>query len=184
MFELIQNGWDAEPSHVLVSVEAIAGQPYALVTVGDDSGEGWADLADAFTMFGRSRRAGDVQKRGRFCFGEKLALSLCRKARISTMQGTMIFDEEGRRRSSEHTARGTLFVGEMRMTRDELAEVMAQLGAMVPPVPTTLNGTQLDPPKLLKTFHTKLPTEVADVDGVLRKTVREATVQVFDGPGA
>src|SRR5262245_45672008 len=93
LFELTQNAWDSGAASVTITAEPIPGAPFARLTVEDDSPEGWADLGHAFTLFAPSRRAGDPTKRGRFNLGEKLVLSLCRRARIETMSGTLAFDE-------------------------------------------------------------------------------------------
>src|SRR4051812_8814637 len=75
IFELIQNAWDSGAKDVTVTLLAVPGAPLATLEVTDDSPEGWGDLSDAFTMFGRSRRGSDPSRRGRFCLGEKLVLA-------------------------------------------------------------------------------------------------------------
>ena len=184
--ELISNAWDSGSERVEVVLEPIAGSPYARLNV-QDWGEGFADLDDAFTMFGRSRRAGDADKRGRFSLGEKLVLAICREARIITTSGSVTFDGNGRKRSAV-TSRmvGTEFDAEIRMTRDEYAEVCDQMKRLIPPVATTFNGAEIVRHDSLVLFNTKLPTEIADADGQLRRSVRTATVEVyeaFDGQG-
>lgn len=181
VFELVQNAWDSGAANVSIAIEPIPGSPYATLTVEDDSPEGWADLADAFTMFKRSRRAGDATKRGRFCLGEKLVLSLCRSARIATTTGAVIFGESGRRQSSERRECGTLFSGEIRMTRGELAEVAADARRLIPPINcrTTFNGDDISPPIELAHFDAKLPTVVAGDDGIPRKAHLTTVVQVY-----
>lgn len=181
IFELVQNAWDAEPSNVSVRLEPISGSPYATLTVEDDSAAGWADLSQAFTMFSRSRRGADPTKRGRFCLGEKLVLSLCRSAKIVSTTGTVIFGEGGRRQSKDRRERGTLFAGEIRMTRDELQQVASDMLGLIPPVPTTFNGEQIVTPTLVKTFDVKLPTMISDDEGNLRPSVRLTTVSAYAG---
>lgn len=179
LFELVQNAWDSGASRVEVRLTPIAGAPFARIEVVDDSPEGWADLDDAHRLFGRSSRGSDPAKRGRFCLGEKLVLACCRSARIETTAGTLVFDENGRRRSAAMRERGTLFSAEVRMTREELAEVEAAALRLIPPIPTTFNGAELQVPELLLRFTTKLPTELADDTGVLRRSVRTTMVEVY-----
>ena len=185
LFELVQNAWDAGPSSVVITLEPLAGAPFARLKVEDDSPEGWTDLRDAFTMFGRSRRAADATKRGRFCLGEKLVLALCREAEIITTTGAVRFSDTGRRQFSERRERGTLFIGQIRMTREELRGIESEALRLIPPVSTTFNGSPLARPTFLKTFEAKLPTEIADVGGNLRRGVRLAQVEAFvaDGTG-
>ena len=183
LFELISNAWDANPSEVIVKLEPIPNSPYATLTVEDDSEEGWLDLSQAFTIFSRSNRGSDAVKRGRFCLGEKLVLSLYRSAKIVSTTGTITFDEgPGRRQSKERRDRGTLFTGEIRMTRDELAQVESDISRVISP-PTTItifNGKGIfRPEKTLKMFEAKLPTVIADADGNLRPSIRFTKVEAF-----
>lgn len=187
LFELLQNAWDSGAKKVLVTVDPIPNSPFMMLTVEDDSSEGWSDLSDAFKLFGKSRRAADVTKRGRFCFGEKMVLSLCRKATIRTMQGTVYFEEDGTRRTTkERTTVGTKFYCEMRMTRDEMDEMLITASTLIPPVETRINGKLIERGTPVKTFETKLPTEVADEEtGELKKRSLMTFVSVYatDGVG-
>lgn len=182
LFELIQNAWDSGATVVEVTLEPVEGVPFVRVVVADNSAEGWEDLSDAFVMFGKSRRSGDASKRGRFCLGEKMVLSICRFARISTTSGTVHFNADGsRRQSKECRILGTEFDGEVRMTRDELREVMDAAEQLIPPagVATFINGNQIIGPKLLRSFQVTLPTMIADDDGNFRKSSRATTVNVY-----
>ncbi len=183
--ELVSNAWDSGAKNVAISLTPISGEPYALLVVADD-GEGFSDLSDASTMFGRSRRGSDAEKRGRFNLGEKLVLAVCRRAAIATTTGTVIFSANGKRNTSEKRDAGTQFDADIRMTREEFADVCDQMGRLIPPVKTSFNGVEIDRPDSIARFETKLPTEIADDDGQLRRTVRTATVEVYPdetGPG-
>lgn len=185
VLELIQNAWDSGSNRVAIRLEPIAGQPYATLEV-EDFGEGFADLSHAFTMFAPSSRAAHADKRGRFNLGEKLVLAVCRKAEIITLTGSIAFDGSERRRGHKQRDAGTLFAAEIKMTRDDLADVKEVVKRLIPPVATTFNGVEIDRPDSICRFDTKLPTEIADADGQLRRTVRVATVEVYaaeDGHG-
>jgi len=185
LFELIQNSWDSGTDRVEVYLEPVPGAALLSLRV-EDWGDGFADLEDAYTMFKPSRRASDADKRGRFSLGEKLVLALCRSARIITTSGSVVFASgQDRQLSSQRREQGTLFEAEIRMTRDELGEVGEAVRRLIPPVPTRFNGQLLDQPAPLVTFETKLPTEIADAEGQLRRSVRLARVEVFEtcGPG-
>ena len=183
LFELVQNAWDAGASHVTISLSAVEGQAAAKLVVEDDSPEGFVDLAEAFTLFGKSRRAADPGKRGRFCLGEKLVLAMCREATIISTGGGVQFNESGRRRLSERRETGTRFEATIRLRRDELAEIEAAAMRLIPPanVVTDYNGQTIARPKPLKVFEAKLPTEFADADGNLKRTTRTTMVEVFAG---
>ncbi len=181
--ELIANALDSGAKNIRIFLTPITHSPYARLEVHDDSAEGWSDLSHAFTMFAKSKRGADAQKRGRFNLGEKLVLACCRSASILTMNGTIGFNEEGRiSRPSQKLERGTIFEGEIRMTRDEIAECASQVMRIIPPdgVSMTFNGEVIERPSLIKSFTVKLPTEIQDDEGSLRRSVRLATVEAFD----
>jgi len=179
--ELVSNAWDSGATEVAIELTPVAGEPYATIAV-HDNGEGFADLSHAFTMFAKSSRAGHAEKRGRFNLGEKLVLAVCRSGWIATRSGTIRFNSDGTTRKSGETHDGTSFVAEIRMTRDELDDVNEQMRRLIPPVNTTYNGKPIGTPAMLAKFETKLPTEIAGDDG-LRRTVRTATVEVYEGDG-
>ena len=178
--ELVSNAWDSGATEVAIELTPVAGEPYATIAV-HDNGEGFADLSHAFTMFAKSSRAGHAEKRGRFNLGEKLVLAVCRSGWIATRSGTIRFNSDGTTRKSGETHDGTSFVAEIRMTRDELDDVNDQMRRLIPPVNTTYNGKPIATPALLTQFDAKLQTEIAGDDGQLRRTVRTATVEVYEG---
>lgn len=178
--ELISNAWDSNTKDVSIQLTPVNGQPLATLEV-EDKGEGFQNLDDAFTMFAPSRRAGNATQRGRFNLGEKLVLSVCRHASITTTGGVIIFQEDGGRlRGRSERTRGTLFAATIKMTRAEYEEVCASMRRLLPPVPTYFNGQLLECPKLICRFETKLPTEIADAEGQLRRSVRLAEVEVYE----
>lgn len=179
--ELVSNAWDSGTDRVEISMHPIDGVPVVNVEV-EDWGEGFDDLAHAYTMFAKSRRASDAEKRGRFCLGEKLVLACCRKAVIRSTGGGLIFESGERRRERLSRSKGTIFAAEMRMTRSEYEDALAFVQRMIPPVETTLNGVPIPRPDSLCRFSTRLPTEIADADGNLRRTIRTCEVEVFDAP--
>jgi len=178
--ELVSNAWDSGSDMVAIKMTPLVGRPVVNVEV-EDWGEGFDDLSHAYTMFARSRRAGDAEKRGRFCLGEKLVLAVCSKATITSTGGSIEFDGGERRRSKRSRQHGTLFEADMKMTRAEYDDAVAFLRRMIPPVATTLDGVEIPRPDSLCRFTTRLPTEIADADGNLRRTMRQCEVEVYDG---
>ena len=183
--ELLSNAWDAGASRVECSLAPIDGVPYVALEV-LDNGEGFANLLDATTLFARSRRAKEPDKRGRFNLGEKLVLACCRSAEITSAGKCVKFTSAGVRTSvAVGHPPGTRFRGELRMTREEFADAVADMAGVIPPVPTLFNGSMLEAPKPLTTFDAKLPTEIGDAEtGSLRRTIRTARVEVYEAGGA
>jgi len=184
ILELVQNAWDADDStSVAVTLKPIDGQPLASLVVTDDSPAGFADLAHAWTLFAESNRKADPEKRGRFNLGEKLILSLCREATITTTTGAVRFDGDGRHRLRSRTQLGSRFEATISMTRGELREAVARLQLLIPPagIATTLNGRQIERNRadIVASAIASLPTEISDGDGILRRTMRRSSVEVW-----
>ena len=187
--ELLSNALDTDSPTVAITTERRLGDRYVRVTVKDEHPEGFKDLAHAWTLFGESERKGQTEKRGRFNFGEKMVLALCKTANITTTTGCVVFSEKGRVQTKERTDKGSVFMGLIQMTNDDLADIARDIDKVIVPEDrvVTYNGRQLPHrPKLLE-LQVSLPTVVPDADGVMRKTERKTTVQVFevlDGVGS
>lgn len=178
--ELIQNAWDTRATRVDVRLEALPGRPVVRVSVEDDDPDGFARLADCYTLFGDSTKRGDPSLRGRFCLGEKLVLALCVEAEIVSTSGAYKFGPDGRRRLARRTEAGSKFVGTVPMTRLELEDVLAQVDRLIPPIPTFVNDRPVEVRVPIAQFDAALPTEIADAEGVLRKSVRRTTVRIYE----
>lgn len=182
ILELLQNAWDQDVSHVEVNLTPISGRPMMRLTVTDDDPRGFRNLTDAFTLFAESYKKAQPTKRGRFNFGEKLVLAYCETAKIETTTGTVIFDKQGRHvypRRCRH--RGSVFDAEIRMTRSEAEDALAQIRRAIPPydITTRINGDILEPRQHLKEWRQDLVTEVADENGFLKRVYREAIVRAY-----
>ena len=186
LHELLQNAWDcpatglSEVRKVEVAMVPMRGVPLVDVTVTDDDPDGFKDLSHAYTLFAPSEKKLDPGRRGRFNLGEKLVLSLCQSATISTTTGTMSFGAEGRRESRFRRERGTSFNALVRMTRAEYDEILDSVRSLMPPIrtETTINGERLEPHEFVSLLQAELPTVVADDVGVLRTTVRSCQVEL------
>src|SRR5919204_2240561 len=112
--ELIQNALD-EPgvTQIAVTLALVPGEELADLTVEDDAPEGFRDLTHAYTLFAPSAKRANPEQRGQFNIGEKLILSVCEQASISTTKGTVAFDpEQGRiENPEEKRERGSVFQG-------------------------------------------------------------------------
>lgn len=180
IYELVQNAWD-EP-HV-TQVEVSLSRPVhgqSVLTVTDDSPEGFRDLSHAHTMFADSYKKSNPEQRGAFNAGEKYVLALCDAASIESTTGTVTFNSEGRTRSSKRRAAGTQFTGFLRLTVAEYDQMLVKARYLIPDRPTTLNGDVLPSRRLLGRFETVLPTVIADEEGRMRPTKRMTTVRVYE----
>jgi len=185
LFELIQNAWDEKTTRVDVRLERVMRSPFATLSVEDDNPAGFSNLAHAFTLFADSAKKGDAEKRGRFNLGEKLVLAMCSEARIASTTGTIIFGPGGRTRSRAKRESGSLFVGTLRMTEEEIAECAESIQQLIPPagIVTRFNGEEIAARTPVATFDLTLPTEIADAGGVLRRTQRKTQCRVFEPIG-
>ncbi len=181
--ELIQNAWD-EPgvTECKASIEAVPGKVLAVVRVEDDAPEGFHDLTHAFTLFAKTRKRGDPERRGRFNLGEKQVLAICHSATISTTSGTVVFDSDGERhRKNQKREVGSMIELVIPMTRAEIYSTVAYAKTFVPPekIRTTINGESLSIRIPFKTIRgVQLATEYEDDIGSWRRTRRMTTIQV------
>lgn len=183
VFELLQNGIDeAGVTEVTVYLEPLANRPVARLIVEDDSPEGFKFLAHAYTLFAPSYKKDNPEQRGIYNLGEKLVLSQCNRAELSTTKGTIIFENKKRRETRAKRERGTRFDAEIRMTRKEMEEVEREVRRLIPPegIRVTFNGSVLERPPVEHTFEATLPTRTTDDEGNVVRTKRKTTIELFD----
>lgn len=184
LHELLSNVFDTAATMCTVTLEAIPGVPHVRLHVMDDDPDGFHDLTHAWTLYAPSERKVDASKRGRWNAGCKLVLARCKWAQIMSTTGCVVFDVSGRRRTGARTERGSEFEAIVRMTREELDEVLQAVKLIIPPIPTTINGESLQSRCPIETFEASLPTEIADQEGYLRPTTRTTTVHVYESKGS
>lgn len=139
------------------------------------------DLSHAYTLFAPSLKKDNPEQRGRFNLGEKLVLAVCQEAEISSTKGTVQFDRGGRRLLRRKRDAGTVFTGKLRLTRSEMADVLAGLQLLLPPgdVTTVVNGETIEPRPSVCHFDASLETERQDAEGNLRPTRRSTAVELY-----
>jgi hypothetical protein len=179
LYELAQNCWDEQATRVdIVLTRPVNGQ--SLLSVMDDSPEGFRDLSDAYTLYAPSYKKEDPGKRGAFNVGEKYVLALCTEAMISTTTGEVSFNGEGRSRTEKRKRMvGSEFKGHMRLTLAEYDEMCAAAKKLIPPIPTFFNGEEIPDRKPLREWRATLETVKSDAEGNLRRTERLTTVSVY-----
>jgi hypothetical protein len=180
IYELVQNAWDENVTKVEVSLTRPNGRR-SVLTVTDDSQEGFRDLTESYRMFAESYKKSQPDKRGAFNLGEKYVLALCDEAFISTTTGRVTFDENGRHRTGNvKRERGTEFVGSLQLKIEEWERMCEAATKLIPPVPTFFNGEEISPREPLRTWTATLPTVKSDDEGNLTRTERQTTVSVYE----
>ncbi len=183
VFELVSNAFDTGATHITVSLEAVPGKAYVLLSVQDDDPHGFTDLTHAFTLFAPSEKKGKADKRGRFNLGEKLVLAICTGASICSTTGTVLFDKDGRHDLPRRKrAQGSEFVGSIRMTRDEMSQTIAALHTLLVPknVQLTVNGQVILSRVPIATHSATLATEIADAEGNLKRARAMTEFRIYE----
>ena len=187
LYELIQNAWDTDAKEVMVYIKAAEDlKGYHEIEVIDDHPEGWKDLTHAWTLYAESEKKGNAEKRGRFNLGEKLVLALCKHARIETTTGGVMFDAAGRHTLRTKRAAGSRFWAVIRMNQEERENAIQAVFKLLPPAGTRtyVNGGLIANRLPLRSIEVTLPTEVADGEGILRRSARKTKIDVFEArPG-
>jgi hypothetical protein len=182
VFELIQNAWDeAGVSDVEITLEPAKKYGCAMLRVQDNSANGFSNLRHAYTLFAESEKKANAQQRGRFNLGEKLVLSLCEWATITTTKGTVVFDGYGRSESKKSREFGTIFEALIHMSKAEIEQTEQAVQRLIVPdgIVTRFNGVALEPREPAHKLEALLRTEVADAEGFLRTSTRKATVNCY-----
>ena len=186
--ELIQNAWDTQSGSVSITLAPIPGKPMAELVVTDEDPEGFVDLSHAWTLFAESTKKDNPEQRGRFNIGEKHVIAYCLayggSVTVSTTTGTVVFDKDGRRNKRAKRESGSEVRCVMRLTRAQLADMTDAIHRLIAPVQTTLNGKSLLVRVPRATLDVILPTEIADEEGVLKRTKRKTTVKLYPRFGA
>ena len=183
LHDLLQNVFDEDATTATVTLEPLPRRGRARLTVMDDCPDGFADLRDAYTLYKASKKKDDPTKRGRFNEGEKFVLSQCDEASIKTTTGTVLFDRDGQRRSSsDRTETGSIFSGQVRLTNEEVSQILEDVKHVLVPTgfTVTINGETLESREPRRKTAASLPTIVADEDGVFKNTRRTAWVEIIE----
>jgi hypothetical protein len=181
--ELLQNAWDEDGvTRVLLTMEMLPGRPACRIFVEDDAPEGFQDLASVYTLFRDSKKAHDPTKRGRFELGEKLVAATALRMEVVTTKGGIVIEGDTRTQHRNKLQRGSAVLVDVRMTREEFADVVAEIHKLIPPsnIPTYFNGELLQVRKLHAAFTTTLPTIRSDEEGNLKPTARKTEVRIYE----
>lgn len=180
--EMVSNAWDEDITQVKVSLTSPDEGGFSWLRVTDNSPTGWADLSHSHTMFAESTKKGKSEKRGRFNAGEKDVLALAIEAKLTTVKGQVLFNEDGTRTEGTETREvGSEFVAKFQLTLEEYEHICNQAKLLIPPkgITTLFNGNPIQHRKSCGSFTESLQTPLADKEGVLRNTERKATVHLY-----
>lgn len=181
--ELYQNVMDTDATECVITIYKTPGRPTAILTVSDNDPKGFHDLTHAWTLYAPSAKKADPEKAGRFNLGEKYVLSFCRDASIHTTTGLVVFDDQGRK---EYPRRkrdfGTEFVATIDCTTERLQQFVEFMNRLIvkPGLTVSVNGVTLKHRSPVASFTAKLPTEIADGEGHLKRTVRNCEVELHE----
>lgn len=182
IYELAQNGWD-EPGVTEMRIKAtmLSGRPVCRIEVYDDAPEGFSELSSVYTLFKDSKKAPDPTKRGRFELGEKLVAAVALRMEVMTTKGSIVIEGDKRRNGRLKLQRGSAIVVDIRMNREEFAEVCEEVRRLIPPkgISTTFNDKLLVTRKPECSFETTLQTIRSDEEGNLKPTQRKTRVDIY-----
>lgn len=193
LFELIQNALDEDTTHIQVHVESVS-RGRVIITVEDNSPNGYEDIRHAWTLYAPSKKKGDPELRGRFNIGCKMVLALAESATIISTKSAVTFSAaDGRRLLRSRRETGTQFSGIFKMTKQEASDAIEAVLTLLPPdgvlIETTADLGRTDEQYHAVVNHSvpcdrivvvALPTVFADAEGVLRNTKRNTEVELYE----
>lgn len=179
--ELIANAFDEDISKCTVEMKFSSAKKNALIIVEDNSPEGFRDLRDAYTLFGKTYKRFEADKRGRFNIGEKQVIAICDFARITTTKGTIIFDRGGRHSSSYKIEKGSIIHIQVKMKKAEYEELENYANQILVPkgILLIVNGKEIPYREPYQSFESILMTEIDEGQG-FRRTSRKTTVNLYN----
>ena len=175
--ELIQNAWDENIKECIVDCNY--DKRRIILSVTDDSPEGFLDIKDSFTLFNHTRKRKDPQKRGRFNLGEKQAFAVCDSATISTTTGTILFDKTGRSQSTKKRESGSQIKVIFKASKKEYEEMLTVVSQYLVPkgIIFKVNGQIYDYKKPDYNAEAVLTTEIED-NLILKRTKRKTAIYI------
>jgi hypothetical protein len=181
--EMVSNAWDEDITEVDVRLTQPDENGFSWLRVTDNSPAGWADLSHSHTMFAESGKKGKSEKRGRFNAGEKDVLALAIEAKLTTVKGQVLFNEDGTRTEGLETRKvGSEFIAKFEMKPEEYEHICQKAKMLLPPkgITTLFNGCSIPYRKPCGSFTETLPIPLADKEGIVRNTERKAIVNLYD----
>jgi len=183
--ELVSNALDTEAGTVTITFSQFSGR--ADITVEDDDPQGFANLADAYTLYAPSTRAHDPKKRGRNGAGDKEVLALCEWAQVRSTTGAVEFNADGSRVVTKDTrVAGSQFSANLKMNQGEANEFIQLMHELLVPagVAVWFNDEAIVSRQPLREFQATLGTVLRDAEGNISPTRRKTTIGLYEvAPG-
>lgn len=194
--ELVQNAWDQDVQSVSLTLDKMVNTRNRLrVSVEDDDPIGFADLAHSFTLFAKSYKLDNAEKRGRFNLGEKLVIAYAIASggyvKIESTKGGFLFDKTGRKAIRKKRTAGSKVEVVFKGTQEQYDQLVAHSQTLIPPkehtymISTDESGVTsealLTKPTLIKSVSgVNLPTVLGDDEGTLRRTRRNTVIDIYE----
>jgi hypothetical protein len=181
--EMVSNAWDEDITKVEVTLTSPDSNGHSVLRVVDDSTKGWLNLEHAYTMFAESVKKGKSEKRGRFNAGEKDVLALAIDAKLTTVSGQVLFNQDGTRTmTNEKRDRGSELVARFMLTSDEHMRICQHAKLLIPPknIVTIFNGEVIPYRRPAGSFEDTLPIPLADKEGIMRNVERKTKVNLYE----
>ena len=182
--ELVQNAWDEDITLCGIRFKYEMDNKLLTITVQDDSPEGFKNITHAYTLFADTYKRSDPTKRGRFNLGEKQVIAICEEAIVKTTKGTIIFDYKGRHETEEKTDTGSKIIVTLKASFNDYKEVTEHAKKLLVPndIIYTVDGVEVPPRKIFKTFKAKLLTDILNGE-TFKVQTRETKVNLVESNG-
>lgn len=181
--ELVSNAWDEEITACSVTIEK-EGNKLAVIRIIDD-GPGFADLKDAYTLFGHTPKRSDPTVRGRFNLGEKELAAIAGEMEIKTTKGTVRFTRdrklEVKKGKDFRTSQGTEITAQINWTKVQVEESIEMLRKFLTPagIDFKVNGKRIEAQPPSFEIEGTLPTVIFS-DGAIRPTKRKTAIRLIN----
>ena len=180
--ELVQNARDTNATEVTVEITSPANNRVRVV-VTDNDPVGYADLKDAYTMFGESLKRDDASKAGFQNVGDKLCVAFAVEGRITSTSGSVIIEGETRRNGRNPTTVGTIADMTFPLSKAVMAEMLNRSYMMKPTQTLRVNGQIVPTSTPVATTSARLKLYVGErEDGlsIMRERVLKTDLEIHE----
>lgn len=183
MQELIANTFDEDSvkdTYFKVDWNEKTRQVEVLVT---DDGNGFRNIKEVFSLFGRSYKRGIPTKSGKFNLGEKEFMAVAETGYVRSRDWKVSFYEDKRKEDTELTNfDGTSIFGTFKWPKKSVKEAIRELNKVIVPKDKKLfiNNQLVKPKKLVRSIKGILKTEIEDEEtGKMLSRTREADIDLY-----
>lgn len=176
--ELLQNALDEKTTGCRITMKRRCGK--AVISVEDDSPNGFKDLSDSWTLFKDTDKRRNPEQRGRFNLGEKQTFAICDRAEIETVGRKVVFDKDGRHVGKCSRDKGSKITVEVRMTKQEFDALESYTSTFLIPKNVRVLVNEKPIPYIAPhiIFDAILMTEIEE-NGIFKKFSRKTKVHLL-----